>query len=220
MSAAPKQLDLSAPPIVKTIGQRALIVGVVFSLGAIALAFTRPEEFYRGYLLGYMDWLGIALGSMAIVMIRHLTGGGWGTVIRRILGAAMRTLPVLAILFIPDYHRGPPAPDVSLAQAARRDHRSAHPRTSSQERVHQRRLSQQHRLHHPRHHLHRDLEPALVPALACGRSRPTSPARPTTRRNSKPSPDPASFSTASPSLSPPSTGSCRSIPAGSQPSTA
>ena len=101
MSAAPKKLDFSAPPIVKTIGQRALIVGVVFSLGAIALAFTRPEEFYRGYLLGYMDWLGIALGSMAIVMIRHLTGGGWGTVIRRILGAAMRTLPVLAVLFIP-----------------------------------------------------------------------------------------------------------------------
>jgi len=102
MSGAPaEQLDLSAPPIVKTIGQRALIVGIVFSLGAIALAFTRPEEFYRGYLLGYMDWLGVALGSMAIVMIRHLTGGGWGTVIRRVLGAAMRTLPILAILFIP-----------------------------------------------------------------------------------------------------------------------
>ena len=101
MSAAPKHLDFSAPPIVKTIGQRALIVGAVFGLGALALAFTRPEEFYRGYLLGYMDWLGVALGSMAIVMIRHLTGGGWGTVIRRILGAAMRTLPVLAVLFIP-----------------------------------------------------------------------------------------------------------------------
>jgi hypothetical protein len=41
------------------------------------------------------------MGSMAILMIRHLTGGGWGTVIRRILGAAMRTLPLLAILFIP-----------------------------------------------------------------------------------------------------------------------
>jgi hypothetical protein len=101
MSAAPRQLDFSAPPIVKTIGQRALILGVVFGLGSIALAFIRPEEFYRGYLLGYMDWLGVALGSMAIVMIRHLTGGGWGTVIRRILGAAMRTLPIMAILFIP-----------------------------------------------------------------------------------------------------------------------
>jgi hypothetical protein len=101
MSAAPKQLDFSPPPIIKRVGQRALIVGVVFGVGALALAFTRAEEFYRGYLLGYMDWLGIALGSMAIVMIRHLTGGGWGTVIRRILGAAMRTLPIMAILFIP-----------------------------------------------------------------------------------------------------------------------
>lgn len=101
MSAAPKHLDLSAPPIVKAMGQRVLIVGLVFSLGAIALAFTRPEEFYRGYLLGYMDWLGVTLGSMAIVMIRHLTGGGWGTVIRRVLGATMRTLPIMAILFIP-----------------------------------------------------------------------------------------------------------------------
>jgi hypothetical protein len=101
MSAAPKHLDLSAPPIVKAIGQRALTVGLVFSLGALVLALTRPDEFYRGYLLGYMDWLGVALGSMAIVMIRHLTGGGWGTVIRRILGAAMRTLPYMAALFIP-----------------------------------------------------------------------------------------------------------------------
>jgi hypothetical protein len=48
-----------------------------------------------------MCWLGVALGSMAIIMIRHLTGGGWGVVIRRLQGAAMRTLPLLAILFIP-----------------------------------------------------------------------------------------------------------------------
>lgn len=101
MSAATRTLDLTAPGIVKKISQRSLIIGVLFSLGAAALAFTRPDEFYRGYLLGFMCWLGVALGSMAILMIRHLTGGGWGTVIRRILGAAMRTLPLLAILFIP-----------------------------------------------------------------------------------------------------------------------
>jgi hypothetical protein len=35
------------------------------------------------------------------MMIRHLTGGGWGMVIRRILGAAMRCLPLMAVLFIP-----------------------------------------------------------------------------------------------------------------------
>ncbi len=98
---APQILDLTAPPVVHKIGQRSLIVGVVFAIGAVALAFTRPDEFFRGYLLGFMCWLGVALGSMAILMIRHLTGGGWGMVIRRILGAGMRTLPLLAILFIP-----------------------------------------------------------------------------------------------------------------------
>jgi hypothetical protein len=102
MSAATTpHLDLTAPEVVRKISQRSLVIGVIFAVAAAALAFMRPDEFYRAYLLGFMCWLGVALGSMAIVMIRHLTGGGWGTVIRRILGAAMRTLPLLAILFLP-----------------------------------------------------------------------------------------------------------------------
>src|SRR5271155_4221202 len=105
MSAATTpHLDLTAPEVVRKISQRSLVVGVVFAVIAVGLAFARPNgfnEFFRAYLLGFMCWLGVALGSMAILMIRHLTGGGWGTVIRRILGAAMRTLPLLAVLFIP-----------------------------------------------------------------------------------------------------------------------
>ena len=102
MSTAPaKQFDPAPPPVVKTIAQRSLIVGVVFGVVAIILAYRNADEFFRAYLLGFMAWLGVALGSMAILMIRHLTGGGWGVVIRRILGAAMRTVPLLAVLFIP-----------------------------------------------------------------------------------------------------------------------
>ncbi len=101
MTAPVRQFDATPPPVVKTIAQRSLIVGVVFGIIAVVLAVKNPDEFYRAYLLGFMAWLGVALGSMAIVMIRHLTGGGWGVVIRRILGAAMRTLPLLAVLFIP-----------------------------------------------------------------------------------------------------------------------
>jgi len=102
MSAATApHLDLTAPQAVRKLSQRSLIVGVIFAVIAVGLAAIRPGEFYRAYLAGFMCWLGIALGSMAILMIRHLTGGGWGTVIRRILGAAMRTLPLLAVLFIP-----------------------------------------------------------------------------------------------------------------------
>jgi hypothetical protein len=102
MSASPaNNLDLMAPPVVKTIQRRSLIIGLVFAAIALVLAFTRPDEFFRAYLLGYMSWLGVTLGSMAILMIRHLTGGGWGMVIRRILGAAMRCLPLMAVLFVP-----------------------------------------------------------------------------------------------------------------------
>src|SRR5216684_4080749 len=101
MSAVTPHLDFTAPEVVRKISQRSLVVGVIFAIIATVLAFVRPQEFHRAYLLGFMCWLGVALGSMAILMIRHLTGGGWGTVIRRILGAAMRTLPLLALLFIP-----------------------------------------------------------------------------------------------------------------------
>ncbi len=102
MSAATtSHLDLTAPEVVRKISQRSLVVGIVFGVIAVVLALKQPDEFYRAYLLGFMCWLGVALGSMAILMIRHLTGGGWGTVIRRILGAAMRTLPLLFALFIP-----------------------------------------------------------------------------------------------------------------------
>jgi len=100
-AATAKHLDLTAPPVVRTIAVRSLIVGVVFSVIAVIGAFAHPDQFYRAYLLSFMAWLGVALGSMAILMIRHLTGGGWGMVIRRILGAAMRTVPLLALLFIP-----------------------------------------------------------------------------------------------------------------------
>jgi hypothetical protein len=102
MSAAHTlKLDLTAPPVVKTLEQRLLIVGGVFALVSVWLAVSHPDAFYPAYLIGFMDWLGVALGSMAIIMIRHLTGGGWGVVIRRLQGAAMRTLPLLTALFIP-----------------------------------------------------------------------------------------------------------------------
>ncbi len=48
-----------------------------------------------------MFWLGLSLGCMAILMLYHMVGGKWGTVIRRILEAGMTTLPMMAILFIP-----------------------------------------------------------------------------------------------------------------------
>jgi len=102
MSAAPlRNIDLMTPPVVKTIQQRSLIVGLVFSAIAAVGAWSQPDQFFRAYLMAFMAWLGVTLGSMAILMLRHLTKGAWGMVIRRILGAAMRCVPLMAVLFIP-----------------------------------------------------------------------------------------------------------------------
>ena len=102
MSAAQAQpMDLAAPPIVRTIASRSALVGLIFAAISIALAVKWPDEFFPAYLLSFMAWLGVTLGSMAILMIRHLTGGGWGVVIRRVMGAAMRCIPLMALLFIP-----------------------------------------------------------------------------------------------------------------------
>jgi hypothetical protein len=81
--------------------RRSLGVGLaalaVCALGALA----DPGQFFRAYLTAYLFFLGIGLGSMAILMIYHLTGGAWGFLIRRVLEAGMRTLPLLALLFLP-----------------------------------------------------------------------------------------------------------------------
>jgi len=93
--------DLLAPPVAQTIRQRSLIVGVTFAVMSIIGAIIKPDEFFPAYLLGFMAWLGVTLGCMAILMLQYMTGGAWGMVIRRLLEAGTRTLPLLVLLFIP-----------------------------------------------------------------------------------------------------------------------
>ena len=45
--------------------------------------------------------MGVVLGSMALLMVQHLSGGVWGIVLRRPFEAAVRTLPFMAVLFLP-----------------------------------------------------------------------------------------------------------------------
>ncbi len=35
------------------------------------------EAFWQSYLIAYIFWIGITLGSLGILMIQHLTGGAW-----------------------------------------------------------------------------------------------------------------------------------------------
>jgi len=91
----------NAPVEAARLQRLGLIVGVA---GLVILAFGAligREQFWRSYLTGYLFWLGIAVGALALLMLQHLTGGGWGMVIRRPLEAATRTLPLMFVLFLP-----------------------------------------------------------------------------------------------------------------------
>ncbi len=80
---------------------RALIVGAV-GLAVTAAGYALdPQTFFRSYLIAFLFWLSISVGSLAILMLHHMVGGGWGFVIRRILEAATRTIPLMAVFFLP-----------------------------------------------------------------------------------------------------------------------
>ena len=82
-------------------GPRALAVGIG-ATGACALgAIMSPDQFFRSYLFAYIFWLGVSLGCLAILMIQHVSGGAWGLVIRRLLESGTRTIPFMALMFVP-----------------------------------------------------------------------------------------------------------------------
>jgi len=91
----------NAPPNVTRVQQRALILGAVFSVLFVIGFFVNRDQFFHSYLFAFSFWAGISIGSLALLMLQHLTGGGWGLVIRRVLEAATRTLPLVLILFVP-----------------------------------------------------------------------------------------------------------------------
>ena len=81
--------------------RRALVAGVA-GLGVSAIgAFASTDQFFRSYLWSYLFIVGLSVGSLAWLMLQHLSGGAWGVVIRRPAEAAARLIPAVALLFVP-----------------------------------------------------------------------------------------------------------------------
>jgi hypothetical protein len=81
--------------------KRSFLIGIVVIAVSLILAFLSPVQFFRSYLFAYIFWIGLALGSLAITLLHHLSGGRWGAVIRRVLESGTRTFPLLVLLFLP-----------------------------------------------------------------------------------------------------------------------
>lgn len=89
-------------PGMRQFGMIAGVLGAV--LGVAGFFMSGPEgiqRFFQAYLVAYTFWMGVVLGSMALLMVQHLSGGVWGLVLRRPFEAAVRTIPYMAVLFLP-----------------------------------------------------------------------------------------------------------------------
>ncbi len=91
----------AAIPALAGLQQRLLIAGGAGAVLSLVGAFLNSRQFFQSYLMAYMLWLGITLGCLALGMVHQLTGGAWGVLIRRPIGAATRVLPIMTVLFLP-----------------------------------------------------------------------------------------------------------------------
>lgn len=90
-----------APPQIDTLQRVGLGIGAIGLVGLAVGFASDPAQFYKSYLLAYIFVLGIPIGSLALLMIHHLSGGRWSLALRRTFEASARTIPLMALLFIP-----------------------------------------------------------------------------------------------------------------------
>ena len=99
--------DLSAPAFVNGWQSRAFIVGGVFSVIAVILAFLGQaqdglgwDHFLRAWVLGLLLTFGWTVGGLALLMVQYCSGGKWGLLLRRPLEAMSRSLPLVFVYWI------------------------------------------------------------------------------------------------------------------------
>lgn len=76
----------------------------IAAVGLLFCAFyfrAHPTRTLSAYLFAWLFFLGLSLGSLAALMMHHLTGGRWSAPVHRFFVAALSPLPLLLLLFVP-----------------------------------------------------------------------------------------------------------------------
>jgi hypothetical protein len=100
------EIDFTPPAEIGRVGNLALGIGVIgFLILAAGVATSGVESakdlFFRSYLVALIFWVGPMIGCLGMLMLQHVITGSWGLMVRRVLEAATRTLPLVALLFVP-----------------------------------------------------------------------------------------------------------------------
>jgi hypothetical protein len=84
--------------------------------------FLDARQFLFSWLTALVYWTTIGLGALFFVMLHHLVGARWSTVLRRMAENLMWGLPVLAVFFLPILFHMPQAYSWSNPEVMAGDH--------------------------------------------------------------------------------------------------
>jgi hypothetical protein len=102
----PVELPPTDPGPVRRLAVIAALAGWVAFVVLTAINFTTAhgtgwQDFFLAYLSGWVFCLFLPFGAIGLLMIGYLTTASWQLVLRRSFQASARTLPWLAVLFLP-----------------------------------------------------------------------------------------------------------------------
>ena len=95
--------DFAPPAFIDRLRSSSLVVGIVFSVLALALTLGlhQWQLFLRSWLFSFMFWLGLTMGSLVLLMLQYVSGGNWGRLGRRIWEAGASNLWLMFLCWIP-----------------------------------------------------------------------------------------------------------------------
>lgn len=78
-----------------------LVIAAVAAIVGLLGVFVDIERFFQAYLVGFVLWAEVAMACLGIVLLNSLVNARWLYTIQRFAEAGARTMPLLALLFIP-----------------------------------------------------------------------------------------------------------------------
>jgi len=94
-------VSFESPQAIARYQRVGLVVGVIGSMASVIGLIVDRSQFFHSYLIAFMFVISVPIGSLGLLMLQYVTGGAWGLVIRRILEAATRVLPLIFIFVLP-----------------------------------------------------------------------------------------------------------------------
>ena len=100
-SSSPKITDSVQFPAQMDVAKTFYGVGIVGLIASGVGFFLNKDQFFFSYLTSFTFFTSIALASLIMVMIHHITKSSWGTVIRRIPESFFSNLAIWSVFMIP-----------------------------------------------------------------------------------------------------------------------